>query len=381
MRKKVVLITIILIFSILNVFVNRIMAIWSIEAIDGHTSPKTFYSMAIAVDSSCDPHIVYIGGFLYYAYHDGSIWRYEIIDLLDTVDYTSITLDSQDNVLSYYDESNGSLKYATNALFDGYLTLGPYDYLEAFDHSELDIGTESRKDFTIEAWFYETSILRSDSIIKKHGSYGVLIERRQYLYPEGYRTYSYLCFSYMESGNWIGKCYGTSPPFTIGWHHIAIVGDSGQLRFYFDGELKLESEYLAPLIDSTENLEVGKGGLGKLLDEIRISDVPRYDGEHFDPPPPFICDDNTRALWHFDEPQGAKRFHDVCGVDNILFKIYPGDFDADGDCDGSDLAVFAVDFGRTDCSGNCEGDFDNNNNVDDSDLAVFAKDFGQTSGF
>ena len=26
-----------------------------------------------------------------------------------------------------------------------------------------------------------------------------------------------------------------------------------------------------------------------------------------------------------------------------------GDFDGDGDVDGSDLAVFAADFGRTDC--------------------------------
>jgi len=62
--------------------------------------------------------------------------------------------------------------------------------------------------------------------------------------------------------------------------------------------------------------------------------------------------------------------------------IYPceGDFNEDGDVDGSDLAVFAADFGRTDCAGgdNCEGDFDNDNDVDGSDLAVFASDFGRT---
>ena len=57
-----------------------------------------------------------------------------------------------------------------------------------------------------------------------------------------------------------------------------------------------------------------------------------------------------------------------------------GDFDHDGDVDGSDLAVFAADFGRTDCdSGNpCQGDFDGDNDVDGSDLAVFAADFGRT---
>ena len=57
-----------------------------------------------------------------------------------------------------------------------------------------------------------------------------------------------------------------------------------------------------------------------------------------------------------------------------------GDFDDDGDVDGSDLAVFAADFGRTDCTNPppCEGDFDNDGDVDGSDLAVFAADFGRT---
>ena len=57
-----------------------------------------------------------------------------------------------------------------------------------------------------------------------------------------------------------------------------------------------------------------------------------------------------------------------------------GNFDKDGDVDGSDLAVFAADFGRTDCDHGdpCEGDFDGDNDVDGSDLAVFAADFGRT---
>lgn len=57
-----------------------------------------------------------------------------------------------------------------------------------------------------------------------------------------------------------------------------------------------------------------------------------------------------------------------------------GDFDHDGDVDGSDLAVFAADFGRTDCVNEpaCEGDFDHDGDVDGSDLAIFAADFGRT---
>ena len=55
-----------------------------------------------------------------------------------------------------------------------------------------------------------------------------------------------------------------------------------------------------------------------------------------------------------------------------------GDLDGDGDVDGSDLAVFAADFGRTDCVDDCEGDFDCDSDVVGSDLAVFAADFGRT---
>jgi hypothetical protein len=58
----------------------------------------------------------------------------------------------------------------------------------------------------------------------------------------------------------------------------------------------------------------------------------------------------------------------------------PGDFDHDGDVDGSDLTVFAADFGHTNCAvpTPCEGDFDRDGDVDGSDLAIFAADFGRT---
>jgi hypothetical protein len=59
-----------------------------------------------------------------------------------------------------------------------------------------------------------------------------------------------------------------------------------------------------------------------------------------------------------------------------------GDFNGEGDVDGTDLAVFAADFGRTDCipSDPCEGDLDTDGDVDGSDLAVFAQRFGRTDG-
>jgi hypothetical protein len=56
-----------------------------------------------------------------------------------------------------------------------------------------------------------------------------------------------------------------------------------------------------------------------------------------------------------------------------------GDFNRDGDGDGSDLALFIADFNRTDCydQGDCEGDADYDGNVDNDDLNTFAAGFGR----
>jgi hypothetical protein len=67
-------------------------------------------------------------------------------------------------------------------------------------------------------------------------------------------------------------------------------------------------------------------------------------------------------------------------IETAAVDLCEGDFEPDGDVDGSDLAVFAADFGRTDCGTGepCEGNFDEDGDVDGSDLAVFAADFGRT---
>jgi hypothetical protein len=56
-----------------------------------------------------------------------------------------------------------------------------------------------------------------------------------------------------------------------------------------------------------------------------------------------------------------------------------GDFDNDNDVDGTNLVVFAADFGRTNCGSAppCEGDFEPDGDVDFSDLTTFAADFGR----
>jgi hypothetical protein len=65
-------------------------------------------------------------------------------------------------------------------------------------------------------------------------------------------------------------------------------------------------------------------------------------------------------------------------IDSNTVDLCEGDFDNDHDVDGADLAVFAPDFGRTDCCRECQGDFDSDHDVDGADLAAFAADFGRT---
>jgi hypothetical protein len=92
------------------------------------------------------------------------------------------------------------------------------------------------------------------------------------------------------------------------------------MRLYLDGTTLAESAgFGSTLKDSTERLMVGEDLTG-FVDEIRISDVPRYTGADFSvPSAPFACDEHTRALWHFEEFEGATIFHDACGTtDNVL---------------------------------------------------------------
>lgn len=99
---------------------------------------------------------------------------------------------------------------------------------------------------------------------------------------------------------------------------------------------------------------------------------------HFDPPDtgPHPCPYEIR-LTVTSSVSGLSSSHYL-----DIFVHLAGDFDQDGDVDGSDLALFAADYGRTDCETEptCEGNFDGDDDVDGSDLSVFATRFGTTNG-
>jgi len=56
----------------------------------------------------------------------------------------------------------------------------------------------------------------------------------------------------------------------------------------------------------------------------------------------------------------------------------PGDFDFDGDVDGTDLKTFLDDFHNKACDGSCAGDLDGDGDVDSTDMQIFKQNFGRT---
>ena len=76
-------------------------------------------SRSIAIDKTTGhPHIVYGGDHLYHAYYNGTQWVYETVDDSPGVgQYAAIAIDSNGKIhISYFDATNGDLKYATNML-------------------------------------------------------------------------------------------------------------------------------------------------------------------------------------------------------------------------------------------------------------------------
>ncbi len=86
----------------------------------------------------------------------------------------------------------------------------------------------------------------------------------------------------------------------------------------------------------------------------------------------------VNAVPGVDESSGW--YVDQVRLPGVYLAPCEGDFDNDGDVDGSDLGKFSDNFGRVNCSLDdfCTGDFDNDGDVDGTDLAKFSEDFGNT---
>ena len=102
-----------------------------------------------------------------------------------------------------------------------------------------------------------------------------------------------------------------------------------------------------------------------------------------------FSDDESQDL-SYNGPLNVKvvnhrpRITPLAGVFNAAIDMCEGNFDTDGDVDGSDAIIFKAEFGRSPYSNPCTeenpcpADFDQDGDVDGSDALKFKEDFGRS---
>lgn len=224
-----------------------------------------------------------------------------------------------------FDESDTDFKIEGPAhpALGGLLLLdGDDDFVEAVDSPDLDLGDEQAESFTLETWFYlregSTSPIDRHYIFVKPGSYS-LYALRYYDWSISRYMACLGCTLTLSGGSTQGFEHCRSSGFGLGWHHVALVYSLpvGEAQLYLDGSSYGTPRVIGgPLANSSENLALGKN-LSGAIDETRLSSKARYSGATYTLPySPFVCDAETRSLWHFDELDGATAFADSCGAEN-----------------------------------------------------------------
>lgn len=112
-----------------------------------------------------------------------------------------------------------------------------------------------------------------------------------------------------------------------GWQHIALTaamdGIDQVMCIFMAGNYYCVRIYNASLVTSSQPLRVGESA-GFLIDELRYSSGLRYPFAQIITPPtgPFACDDDTIALWRFDEDPLTPVYPSACELDAELTPVY-----------------------------------------------------------
>ncbi|PIZ45888.1 hypothetical protein COY32_04510, partial [candidate division WWE3 bacterium CG_4_10_14_0_2_um_filter_41_14] len=173
-----------------------------------------------------------------------------------------------------------------------------------------EIGLES-VDFSVEAWVYLEPNLTGNNTIVWKGDYG---------YKRGYLMRVVVTSGLYYLQGWLGD--GTSNILVTSgqamssgaWHHVAYVRDgTAPLRLYIDGfepssysaqgnGANVSSNWEKAFIGTEGNATVPVQNFYKgLIDEIRVSNTVRYTSNFTPSTSPFVPDEYTKLLLHFDE--------------------------------------------------------------------------------
>ncbi len=234
-----------------------------------------------------------------------------------------------------------------------YLALDGKDDYAVLDYDKFGVLLEKgTKEFTVEAWVYPVSVPEKESSVVL--SQQVVFQLVNYDNPDYQETkqnmkehgidwkkddfllmlwaYEYVADapnSFFTTGFW---------PITISpnkWHHIVFQAQDGRfIRIYNNFShtvpqgMTIQHDLSKLAFEETRDFVLGGyghpiisqqpaykwGSFTGYIDEVRISDIPRYDVKgDLIPKGRFVSDRNTVALWHFDESIGIDTFKDSSG--------------------------------------------------------------------
>lgn len=199
-------------------------------------------------------------------------------------------------------------------------------------------------DFTIEMF------------IKPNGNIaGDLSNKILYKTSPGYNDVEFMLMKIPQENNGNGPIYFHSPYLITDhnlqsdvpviadgntWYHLAITRKNNILKMFINGQLSAQTNIISTITNNNENYDLLIGtamthsGLpmdqySGDIDELRISNVARYDNEFNQPTQPFSSDENTLLLVHFDGyATDYSQYHHLVNVyGGVSFICY------DGPCD------------------------------------------------
>ena len=216
-----------------------------------------------------------------------------------------------------------------------------YAILPLAEHGH--IFPEGTHAFTVEIWFYpkaEPTEKDRDLILNQQVSIGLQAREKCILGQNQLCSYRH---AYLAGDRTHGLVGTDSPIQKDQWNYIAIIFKNSTLCHATNN--RISQGWRRPRVDRVslhinrpervQDFVVGGYGEDKFvapnggllyqvsgfhgeIDAIRFSNIARYDcaaqGHNpFDPPPRFLNDEHTLALWDFNDKEGADRFEDTSG--------------------------------------------------------------------
>ena len=202
--------------------------------------------------------------------------------------------------------------------------------------------------FTVEVWFYpktEPKEIDKDLILTQQASIG--LKARDQCRLEKNQLCSYRQ-AYLSGDRGHGLVGRDSPIEKDQWNYIAIIFKNSTLCHATNNQIS--QGWRLPFADrvslhinrpeGVQDFVVGGYGEDKFvapngallfqvssfhgeIDAIRFSNIARYNcaaqgHDPFDPPPRFVSDEHTLALWDFNDKEGATHFEDTSGNGKTL---------------------------------------------------------------